>query len=168
MIRRALPSVRLLAAVTAALIAAACGPSESPPEQPIAFRHAPHAAKGIDCLQCHLGADKVDRAGLPPIDTCASCHFGQIPDHPEVQKVFQHYDDKEPIRWVKVNVMPESAMVHFPHAVHVRAGVECSACHGDVASMGVAEPVIELADMGFCLDCHRQRQATTDCVACHH
>ncbi len=78
------------------------------------------------------------------------------------------YDAKEPIRWRKVNVMPKSAMVHFTHRPHARAGVECAECHGDVAAMTVARQVIDTADMGFCLDCHRERRASTDCVACHH
>lgn len=147
---------------------AACGPDAEPPAQPIAFDHSKHAANRIDCLQCHLGANKTARAGLPPLDTCASCHFGTIPDHPEVQKVLAHFDDKEPIRWVKVNVIPDSAMVHFQHKPHHDAGIECATCHGDVATMTVARPAVDLADMGFCLDCHRQRDASTDCLTCHH
>ena len=36
----------------------------------------------------------------------------------------QLYESGEPIRWRKVNVMPESAMIHFDHGAHTRAEVK--------------------------------------------
>jgi hypothetical protein len=72
------------------------------------------------------------------------------------------------IRWRKVNVMPERSMVHFKHNPHVRAGVDCATCHGDVAQMTLAQEVIETADMGWCVGCHRDNGASIDCLTCHH
>ena len=147
--------------------ALACGAPPAPP-QPIAFDHSRHAEKGIGCLQCHEGANKAAQAGLPALATCASCHRGVIPDHPEIQKVLVAYDNKEPFLWRKVNVMPTSAMVHFKHKPHARAGVVCRECHGEVEKMTVARRVVNTADMGFCVQCHRKMEASTDCLACHH
>jgi hypothetical protein len=59
-------------------------------------------------------------------------------------------------------------MVHFDHSAHLRAEIECQTCHGDVGQMTLAHQVRDTADMGWCLECHRERQASTDCVTCHH
>ena len=64
--------------------------------------------------------------------------------------------------------MPASGGVRFKHGPHTRAGVSCEACHGDVASMTIAQPVMDLANMGFCLDCHYEMGASVDCLTCHH
>lgn len=89
-------------------------------------------------------------------------------DHPEIQKLMAHWTDQDPIRWRRVNVIPSSAMVQFNHGAHARAGVECQYCHGDVATMTVAKPFVQVGDMGWCLSCHQEHQATVDCVACHY
>ncbi len=76
-------------------------------------------------------------------------------------------ENRAPILWAKVNVIPDTAMVHFNHGAHARAGIECLTCHGDVASMTVAAPVRNVADMGWCVECHRENDASDDCLACH-
>ena len=120
-------------------------PKEAPP-QPIAFSHVAHSENDIGCTRCHQGVETQAQAGLPPISSCASCHRrGAIPDHPEVLKFMEKLANREPIIWRKVNVLPSSAMVHFKHKPHVRAGVDCSTCHGDVSQMTLAEPVINLS-----------------------
>ena len=143
-------------------------PKDSPP-QPIAFSHVAHSENDISCTRCHQGVETQAQAGLPPISSCASCHRrGAIPDHPEVLKFMEKLANREPIIWRKVNVLPSSAMVHFKHKPHVRAGVDCSTCHGDVSEMTLAEPVINTADMGWCVSCHRESEASIDCLTCHH
>ena len=142
--------------------------SEAPP-QPIAFSHLAHSENDIACIRCHQGAETQAQAGLPPISSCASCHRrAAIPDHPEVLKFMERLERREPLVWGKVNVLPASAMVHFKHKPHARAEVDCSACHGDVAQMTVAQSVINIADMGWCVSCHRENEASVDCLTCHH
>lgn len=164
--RTSVPS--LLACLVVLAVAACRAAPPPPPPQPIAFDHSKHAQHGITCVQCHDGVEKGARAGLPPLSRCASCHYGVEPDNPEIKKIFASYEAKKPLFWRKVNVMPPSAMVHFKHSPHIRAGVPCSACHGAVETMTVARRVIDTADMGFCIDCHRLRGASVDCVTCHH
>jgi len=57
--------------------------------------------------------------------------------------------------------------VRFQHAPHIRAKVDCTACHGDVANQTVAERVVD-HNMGFCVNCHRQKGASNDCLTCHY
>ncbi|MDE2852086.1 MAG: cytochrome c3 family protein [Acidobacteriota bacterium] len=152
-----------------ALTLVACGPTQNlpTPEQPIAYDHQVHIEAGLECVRCHRGAEEGVHAGMPSVQACAGCHRREIPDHPEVQKVMLANENREPILWAKVNVIPDSAMVHFNHRAHARAGIECLTCHGDVASMAVAEPVRNVADMGWCVECHRENEASDDCLACH-
>ena len=77
-------------------------------------------------------------------------------------------EEEEPLLWNKVNVMPPNAMVQFKHQAHIRAEVECVTCHGDVGQMTVAQQVINTADMGWCVGCHRENGASIDCLTCHH
>ena len=159
----------VLLVVGTALFAVGCAPPTPPtPEQPIAYNHKVHIEAGLECVRCHRGADRVAQAGLPAVATCAACHRRVVPENPEVQKVLAAWEEKEPIRWRKVNVLPDRSMVHFHHGAHARAGVECATCHGDIASMTVAQPLREVADMGWCIDCHRENEASDDCLACHY
>ena len=59
---------------------------------------------------------------------------------------------KRPIPWVKVHDLPD--FVNFTHKRHVKAGLECQECHGEVQDdMTVGRRVSELT-MGWCLNCH--------------
>jgi hypothetical protein len=60
------------------------------------------------------------------------------------------------------------AHVQFPHAPHARQGIDCAACHGDVAAMEGEVKLAKPLNMAFCVDCHRAQGATDDCMACHH
>lgn len=152
-----------------AVVLASCGRSWAEvPQQPVAYSHATHVEAGLECSRCHGGAEANKRAGLPPLATCVSCHRRQIPDHPEVKKLLAAWESRTPILWEKVNVIPTDAAVQFHHGAHARAGIECSTCHGDVASMAVAEPVVDVARMGWCVQCHRDSGASDDCLACHY
>ena len=58
------------------------------------------------------------------------------------------------------------AHVKFNHAPHIRAKVECSTCHGNIGQQTVAQRNVDL-NLGFCVTCHRENNAPTDCLACH-
>ena len=49
---------------------------------------------------------------------------------------------------------------------HIRNNVDCTTCHGDVAKGTVATRNVEHT-MGFCVDCHRAKKASNDCLTCH-
>ena len=56
--------------------------------------------------------------------------------------------------------------VRVNHAPHIRAKVDCATCHGDLSAQTVARRVVDHT-MGFCVTCHNERKAPTDCLTCH-
>lgn len=135
------------------------------PAQPIDFPHTVHAGQlGLACTFCHVDVARSSSATVPPLSTCMTCHETIGLDRPEVQKLRGHVERKEPVVWRRVHSVPE--FVRFAHERHVKAGVDCSACHGGVAAMARVKRVRPLT-MGWCITCHRIRGAPTDCATCH-
>jgi hypothetical protein len=138
---------------------------ERSPVQPLAFSHKLHAgSNGISCLYCHRYTDKSRVAGIPAVADCRACHLYISPEAPEIKKLMGYWDRREPVAWVRVNSLPD--YVYFPHMMHIRARIDCSACHGDVAAMERISRTASLK-MGWCLGCHRQHKASIDCWTCH-
>lgn len=137
------------------------------PVQPIAFTHKAHLTKGIRCVGCHRGVERGPEAGIPGVKVCLVCHAGIAADKPEIRKVAGYLERGEEIAWQRVYGFSPSAHVKFNHAPHIRAGIECAACHGDVAKQTVAVRAVDLT-MGYCLDCHRAKRASVECHACHY
>jgi len=137
------------------------------PVQPIEFSHVIHAGSyGIDCQYCHADARRSTYAGLPSVERCMGCHkIVAAQGNPEVQKLHQYWGRKAPIPWVRIHKVP--GFVYYPHKRHIQAGLACQTCHGPVERMQRVAQVAPLT-MGWCVDCHSQRRAPLDCVACHH
>ncbi len=136
-------------------------------EQPIPFPHRVHVAKGLGCTDyCHESATKGPVAGLPSVTTCMICHDAIAKSRPTILKVADYQKRGVDIPWQRVYDYPSTAHVRFNHAPHLRAGVDCSTCHGNVANQTVAERVVNL-NMGFCVNCHKAKQASNDCLTCH-
>jgi hypothetical protein len=67
------------------------------------------------------------------------------------------YANNESINWRRVHKLPDYVR-NFPHNVHLKAGVSCYSCHGQITAMPVVyqrEPL----SMGWCLECHREAPA---------
>lgn len=140
-------------------------PKTMRPEQPIEFPHTIHAGElGMDCLECHQYADKSIYAGLPDAELCMQCHEAVAVDKPEVAKLNRMYEEGQPVKWVRV--YQTKPHVYFSHKRHVLSNVKCQQCHGPVELMTTAQSVTDLS-MGWCLECHRNRNAPTECVTCH-
>lgn len=134
--------------------------------QPIAFSHARHVEQAdIDCRFCHTYAGRGPVAGIPSVERCAGCHRGILTERPEIVKVLDYWERQAPIPWLRVHDLPD--YVRFSHKAHVRVGVDCAECHGDVARMDAAVQVESLS-MGWCVDCHVARDASRDCLVCHY
>lgn len=125
------------------------------------FNHQIHAGKlGMDCRYCHTKVEKSYEANIPNVATCYGCH---APNHLALYNNETHkaktefvrtaYDKDESIEWRRVHKIPD--YVHnFPHQAHLKAGVSCYSCHGQMTALPVVYQSQPLA-MGWCLDCHR-------------
>ena len=154
----------LTAAVLSGALLLSCR-EPAPPGQPVVFSHRVHAGvNGIGCRMCHAYAEHSPVAGIPSMARCFGCHKFVARDKPEVQKVVQAYQGGKVLEWTRVYRVPDH--VFFTHERHIAAGLRCQTCHGEVQQMDTVRQASPLT-MGWCLDCHRQRRAPTDCLVCH-
>ena len=123
------------------------------PRQPVAYSHKLHAGDlGIDCRYCHNSIELSAHANVPPTQTCMNCHTLILPESERLLPVHESWGKKQPLDWVRVHKVREYC--YFDHSAHLRAGIGCPSCHGNVAEMIVVMQVQPLS-MGWCLDCHR-------------
>ena len=140
--------------------------------QPIAFPHDTHAGEfQIDCQYCHFSAERSVDAGIPPVEACMGCHTVLLGrNNPEeVQKLRDYWQRGEAIPWVRVYKVADH--VKFPHMRHVASdagNLDCQECHGLVEEIEVIEGVEQPLKMGWCVDCHRENEASVDCTVCHY
>ena len=124
-----------------------------PIDQPVHFSHKHHVTgMGIDCRYCHTTVEVSAFAGIPPTETCMTCHSQIWNTSGMLEPVRASYRDGQPIRWVRVHDLPDFA--YFNHSIHVKQGMGCSTCHGPVDQMPLMWRKSGL-NMRWCLDCHR-------------
>ena len=122
-------------------------------EQPVPFSHKHHVSGlGIDCRYCHTSVETSSFAGLPPTETCMSCHSQIWSDSPILEPVRASFQTGQPLHWTRVHDLPN--FVYFNHSIHLGKGVGCSTCHGRVDQMPLMLAEHNLL-MEWCLDCHR-------------
>lgn len=137
------------------------------PVQPIQFTHKVHLANQLQCVFCHTGVDQGPDATIPGTSFCMTCHVAIDADHPEIKKIAAYQAKGEDIPWQRVYGFQQTAHVKFNHAPHIRAGIDCSSCHGDMTKQTVAVRAVNL-NMGYCITCHQQHKVSIDCVTCHY
>ncbi|NCO36664.1 MAG: hypothetical protein AUJ92_19285 [Armatimonadetes bacterium CG2_30_59_28] len=138
-----------------------------PVRQPFEFNHAKHIKKDWTCLACHPGADAQSVAGVPSVQECAECHKSEGVDKPATRKVAALAASDKEIPWVKIHRLPD--YIYFSHRRHVTlAKLDCKECHGDMKSRTtpVDRQVLPIS-MKRCVECHKMKHASTDCLACH-
>ena len=172
-------AVAICAVAAGALALAGCGREAPAPRQPIAFNHRIHAGDNrVGCTSCHAYAERSPVAGIPSMARCQGCHkfVKEDKDSPavtaEIKALLQKLEEGTAVEWARVHRLPDH--VYFTHERHVRAGVRCQECHGEVERMEAVRQASPLT-MGWCLECHRRKQAEkpaerahlTDCWTCH-
>ena len=122
-------------------------------EQPVPFSHKHHVSGlGIDCRYCHTSVETSSFAGLPPTETCMSCHSQIWSDSPILEPVRASFQTGQPLHWTRVHDLPN--FVYFNQSIHLGKGGGCSTCHGRVDQMPLMLAEHNLL-MEWCLDCHR-------------
>jgi hypothetical protein len=134
--------------------------------QPLPFPHNTHLAKQAMCTDCHETVERGPVAGIPSVKTCMICHSQIAADRPLIKQVASYSERGIEIPWERVYGFTHQAHVRFNHAPHVRANIECRSCHGDLGQMTVARRAVDHT-MGFCVNCHREKNASNDCLTCH-
>ena len=122
-------------------------------DQPVHFSHLHHVTgMGIDCRYCHTTVEVSAFAGVPPTETCMTCHSQIWTEAPILEPVRASFRDNKAIEWNRVHDLPD--FVYFNHSIHVSQGIGCQSCHGQVDQMPLVEKAHTL-NMEWCLDCHR-------------
>ena len=125
-----------------------------PRDQPVPFSHKHHTTgMGIDCRYCHTSVEESAFAGIPPTETCMTCHSQIWTEAPILEPVRQSYRNETPLQWTRVHDLPD--FVYFNHSIHVSKGIGCQSCHGQVDQMPLMWKEHTL-NMEWCLECHRQ------------
>ncbi|MBI2434918.1 MAG: cytochrome c3 family protein [Candidatus Hydrogenedentes bacterium] len=121
--------------------------------QPIPFSHQRHVGgNGIDCRYCHSSVESSNFAGIPPTETCMTCHSQVLIDAPMLQPVHQSWKTNKPMEWARIYDLPD--FVYFDHSIHVAKGVGCTTCHGAIDEQPLTFKANTLF-MGWCLQCHK-------------
>lgn len=158
----------VLLAVVAVLLLVSMRLRGMPVQQPVAFDHLKHTKDlELSCELCHNHVITGTYAGLPGAQTCGLCHQAQRAASAESAGVKVPFVPPDSLQFNKLFRLP--AHVYFSHRRHVGIGkLECDACHGAIA--GSQQPprrALVRITMEFCLDCHRAKGQSLDCVACH-
>ena len=141
--------------------------------QPLAFRHQIHAHKSgmAQCTDCHVLRADGTFAGIPRLDSCATCHAEPMgTSQGEAVLVSQYIKKGREVPWQESYRQP--ANVWFSHAIHTQqAKLKCAECHepdgqpDDVNRIsGYNRRALTMSD---CEDCHRNRHVEVSCLGCH-
>lgn len=153
--------------IVGTVIAVVATASPSVP-QPVAFNHRKHTEElGLNCEFCHVYVKEGAHAGLPDAQTCTLCHQATQGTSAEAARVTKLLGEGDPLTFNKLFHL--ESHVFYTHRRHVGiAELACENCHGAIAQTvrPPARPLVKI-DMDFCLDCHREREQTVDCNACH-
>jgi len=135
--------------------------------QPVAFNHLVHVEEqGLDCVDCHLGAESEIHSGLPDVETCAMCHEEPQGEGAEEARLVQLLAAGEPLAWGRIFRQPPH--VFFSHRRHTSvAELDCTVCHDSIGSSTQPPPTRRPLRMKVCVACHEEGGASTNCTACH-
>jgi hypothetical protein len=135
------------------------------------FTHAAHIKRDLSCTDCHEGAEKEARAGMPGPEKCNDCHDPKEGAKDPGRPVIDAYAARLPeARYLR----PASyADVRFDHSKHVAKKLDCARCHEGAATGPIATPAGPMR-MDRCLGCHREIKGERpgsspplNCAACH-
>jgi hypothetical protein len=135
------------------------------PQQPLPYSHKTHLALGLTCDTCHTNPGSGAQMGFPAPGSCMSCHAGVAADRPAIMQLAEYSASGESIPWARVYQVLTG--VTWSHRPHLDAGIQCGACHGDVAKLDEMAMTTSVTAMASCISCHEAHMADTACATCH-
>lgn len=130
------------------------------------FSHALHGDLGLDCMDCHAGSEEGEPV-WPEAVTCDLCHEDMDAEKPPESRASALYDADGVL--ARAAADPHDDLI-FSHTLHGEVGLDCSDCHGDVASSEAVDDSM-MPRMDDCLFCHGEdpgAQGEQDnCSLCH-
>jgi mono/diheme cytochrome c family protein len=154
--------------LSVSMLAVSANPSpHTAPDQPLPFSHEKHTTLGLECRSCHTNPAPGAQMTFPATTTCMGCHAGVATDRPAIRKLTQYASSHQEIPWVRVyEILPG---VKWSHLTHLRAGVQCAACHGSVSKLSAMEEMTSVTSMANCISCHQTREVPQGggCATCH-
>jgi hypothetical protein len=136
-----------------------------PIDQPVPFSHQLHVGMGLDCKTCHVNPQLSADMSLPPPATCMTCHGEIAKDRSDIKKLAEYAASGKPVPWVRI--YPLLPGIQYSHAPHLRAGLQCTTCHGPVPDQVAMSEMTALTSMATCISCHQALQVNAECVTCH-
>ena len=139
-------------------------------QQPIPFPHKTHIEEGDAQVHgdCHESVEKGPVAGIPSVKTCMICHEPIATDRPLIKQITTTTTEKGiDMPWQRVyGFTPRSARALQPRAAHPRQASTARPATATSRKQTVAERNVDHT-MGFCVNCHREKKASNDCLTCH-
>ena len=81
-----------------------------------------------------------------------TCHSQIWTNSEMLEPVRASYQTDRSLEWARVNALPDFA--YFNHSIHIKKGVGCTTCHGQVGEMPITWKEHTLY-MRWCIDCHK-------------
>lgn len=135
-----------------------------------AFPHVKHGEEaGLECVNCHRDAQTGDKAGMPSNKQCQLCHKDLDAEKPEARRSTAFFENGV-LKGKHVTAITDD--VKFSHKIHAGDhGIECSACHGDVANSTAVSTSMRVT-MKACTACHARSTDkpaawANECDVCH-
>ncbi len=133
-------------------------------EGELAFSHRVHVVdQGLDCTDCHPGAEDSDEPGMPALGQCMLCHEGLDAEKPGSKRVARLFVEGV---WASSRASALGDEVIFSHVTHVELGGDCAACHGTIEDTDGTEAEVRVP-MDDCIQCHTAVKVAAECATCH-
>ena len=96
------------------------------------------------------------------------CHSQIATDRPLIKQMAEMQEKGLDLAWQRVYDYPREAHVRFEHAPHIRARRRMLHLPWQPEAADRRRARMVNMDMGFCVNCHKEKQASNDCLTCHY
>jgi len=128
------------------------------------FSHKRHVeGEELECIDCHVGYEDMEEAGLPRLRACMLCHE-DIDEEAEPERRAEAFFQDGKYKVSRVNEL--DLEVSFSHLAHVTDEEGCMDCHEELVTSDEIRPWMAMS-MDDCVDCHSAKGEAMQCDSCH-